>query len=361
MRPGWIAAAAISMFSLTALAAKAEDSAAWLKDRQARFAAYHAAHPSPDAEIAQIGAKTAALVAAAGPAGEIQAAVDHAPLSWRTSDKLIELWDGADYPETIAVPAGEFSMGSKAEEFDHRAYETPRHRVRIGYSMAVGKYHVTLGEFARFVADTGYDAGNQCFTSEEGRQPRPGRNWRNPSFEQTSTHAAVCINWKDAQAYVAWLSRKTGHAYRLLSEAENEYVNRAGSTTSYWWGEDASAACAYANEADADAKVRFPQLTANTCHDGYVFTAPEGSFKPNPFGLYDTASNVWSWLEDCFNDNYKGAPTDGSPSLTGDCSQRMLRPGSWSARPVLFRSALRIRYPVDVRVDDHGFRVARTL
>jgi formylglycine-generating enzyme required for sulfatase activity len=353
--------AAIVMLSLAASAARADDTARWIKDRQARFEAYRAVHPNPYAEVATLKMRTAALVAMAGPIGGLQAAVDRTPVSWPASDHPIELWDGADDPDMIVVPAGEFSMGSKVGEYDHRSWETPRHRVRLGYSFAVGKGPVTVGEFARFVADTGYDAGDQCFTSEGDPQPRMGRNWRSPSFDQTGEQPAGCLNYADAQAYIAWLSKKTGHAYRLLSEAEAEYVNRAGSTTVFWWGDDPTEACAFANGADADALAHFPQLTANTCRDGYVFASPIGRFKPNAFGLYDTTGNVWSWLADCWNETYDGAPTDGSANLAGDCSQRLMRGGSWSARPALLRSALRIRYPVAVRVDDHGFRVARTL
>ncbi len=265
-----VVAAALAAFALTSIAARADDAAAWLRDRQGRFAAYRAAHPNPDAEIAGIKAKTAALVAAAGSAGALQAAVDRAPLSWRVSDKPLVLWDGPQFPQMIVIPAGEFTMGSKVGEYDHRAWETPRHRVRIANSFAVGQYPVTVGEFARFVAETGYDAGDQCFTSEGGQQPRSGRDWRRPSFDQTNDDPVGCLNYGDTLAYVAWLSKKTGHAYRLLSEAEAEYVNRAGSTTVFWWGDDPAAACAYANGADLDAQARFAQLTANSCHDGYV-------------------------------------------------------------------------------------------
>ncbi len=102
-------------------------------------------------------------------------------------------------------------------------------------------------------------------------------------------------------------------------------------------------------------------MRANTaCHDGYVFTSPVGSFKPNPFGLYDITGNAWSWLADCWNETYVGAPTDGSADMRGDCGQRTLRRGSWSARVTILRSAQRIRYDVGMRVDDHGLRVART-
>ena len=346
---------------LAALPVRADDLSAWLAGRQTRFAAFRAAHPRPDAEIARIKVATAARLAAAAPSADLQAGVDRPPIAWSPAGPRAELWDGAAYPEMVVVPAGENTMGSPLTEVNHQTYEDPRHRVRITHAFAIGKYPVTVGEFALFVAETHYDAGDHCFTSEPGEQPAPGRDWRKPSFDQTSAHPATCLNFKDAQAYVAWLSAKTGHPYRLPTEAEYEYATRAGTTTAYWWGDDPNAACAYANAADLDYKARFPDHTASTCHDGYVFTAPVGSFRPNPFGLYDMVGEGWSWLADCWSETYATAPVDGGADLGGDCAQRILRQGSWSARPTMQRSAGRIRYPIDIRVDDHGFRVARSL
>ena len=345
MGQAWVRSAVLTALALSALAsatARADDAAAWLKNRQVRFAAYRAAHPNPDAEIAAIKAKTTA---------------------WKTTAKPLELWDGADLPEMIVVPAGEYAMGSPDSEPNHQKNESPRHQVRIGYAFAVGKYLVTVGEFARFAAETHHDAGDQCLTMEGGGlDSRTGRDWRHVGFDQTENHPAVCMSYGDALAYVAWLSKTTGHAYRLLSEAEAEYVNRAGSSTAYWWGDDPAAACAYANGADLDAKARLPRLSANTaCHDGYVFTSPVGSFKPNPFGLYDTTGNAWSWTADCANDSYAGAPTDGSANTTGDCSQHVLRGGSKLNDPSYLRAARRIWHLNGARSFNHGFRVARTL
>ena len=315
---GLVVAATIAS-GLMALGARADEQSDWLKARQVRFTAFQAAHPHPEAELVQIKAKTAALLAAAKVMDP--AAVDKPALTWKAAEHPVELWDGPDLPQMVVVPAGEFSMGSPPAEFNHQSYEAPLHRVRIAYSFAVGKYPITVGEFARFAAETGYDAGDSCYTSESGPQPRSGRSWRQPSFPQTADHPAVCLNWNDAQAYAAWLTKKTGHDYRLLSEAEYEYVNRAGSQTSYWWGEDPAAACLNANGADLDALARFSQMRSNTaCHDGFVFTSPVGSFRPNPFGLYDITGNAWSWLEDCWNDEielflYRQTPSDRKLAL----------------------------------------------
>lgn len=341
--------------------AKAGEPSAWFKDRQGRFAAYRAAHPDPDAGIAAIKAKTATLLAGAPPMEP--AALDRPPITWTTADKSRALWDGPDLPEMVVVPAGEFTMGSPDAEAGHQTSESPRHRVRIAHAFAVGKYLVTVGEFARFVAATHYDAGDQCLTMEGGGlDSRKGRDWRHVGFEQTDQHPVLCMSYGDAEAYIAWLSKMTGHAYRLLSEAEAEYVNRAGTTTAYWWGDDPAAACAYANGADLDAKAQLPQLSANTaCHDGYVFTSPVGRFRPNPFGLYDTTGDAWSWTADCANDSYVGAPTDGSANLGGDCGQHILRGGSKLNDPTYLRAARRIWHLNDVRSFNHGLRVARTL
>ena len=147
--------------------------------------------------------------------------------------------DCSECPEMVVVPAGEFIMGSPKDEEDRLSDEGPQHAVTIARPFAVGKFHVTVDQFAAFVADTGYDAGSECWTVEIGSgEFRRGRSWRNPGFVQAGSHPAVCISWEDAKAFVAWLSRKTGKGYRLLSEAEWEYVARAGTTTRYFFGND---------------------------------------------------------------------------------------------------------------------------
>ena len=162
----------------------------------------------------------------------------------------------------------------------------------------------------------------------------------------------VCVNWEDAQAYVKWLSRETGQFYRLLSEAEWEYVARAGTETTYWWGGDSwldDSPSDYANHNGTDGA------------DRWVNTAPVGSFKANPFGVFDTAGNIWEWVEDCWNDSYRGAPNDGSAWESGECSRRVWRGGSWLSNPGFLRSAFRSRHFTGNRDYGNGFRLARTL
>jgi formylglycine-generating enzyme required for sulfatase activity len=229
-------------------------------------------------------------------------------------------------PEMVVVPAGSFTMGSPASEAGRSYNEGPQHSVTIAKPFAAGKFHVTVDQFAAFVAETGYDAGGwKCsvWISSGGREnwvDLEGSSWRNPGFAQTGSHPAICLNWNDAKAYVAWLSGKTGRSYRLLTEAEWEYAARAGTSTGYFFGDDAKDLCRYGNGADPDLSVP-PILRAKVfpCSDGYAYTAPVGAFSPNGFGLYDVHGNAWQWLEDCWHGSYSGAPADGSAWRSGDC------------------------------------------
>jgi len=252
-------------------------------------------------------------------------------------------------PEMVAIPPGSFTMGTPASESGHKASEEPQHLVTIGYSFAVGKFDVTRDEFAAFVNVTGYKAeGDGCFDTI-------GTNWQSPGMDQTGSDPVVCISLGDAQAYMVWLSQKTGHAYRLLSESEWEYAARAGTTTAYWWGD--AVGVGNANCGDCGSKWDNRQ------------TSPSGLFQPNPFGLYDMNGNVWQWTADCYNFQYNGAPNDGSAWASGDCDNRVLRGGSWdvpakevraAARFIARAAAGRIPSGFDRYQSDIGFRVART-
>ena len=179
----------------------------------------------------------------------------------------------------------------------------------------------------------------------------------------------INVSWDDAKKYVAWLSSMTGKDYRLLSEAEWEYAARAGTRTAYSFGNSyppSKRICEYANFADIsyDRQAKRQGIsvtTSDVCDDGYVWTAPVGSYKPNAFGLYDMHGNVFQWTEECYADNYEGASADGSPSAIEDCKLRVCRGGSWSFHPDHLRSARRFKTPPGVRDNWLGFRVGRTL
>ncbi len=230
------------------------------------------------------------------------------------------LRDCDECPELVAVPRGSYRMGPSLSV----------HRVVIGEPFAVGMYEVTFDEWEACVRGGGCN-GYRPDDEGWGRGRRP----------------VVNVDWGDAKAYVEWLSRETGKEYRLLSESEWEYVARGGSRTRYHWGDS----------------IRQNRANCNGCGSRWdnERTAPVGSFGANGFGLYDVHGNVWEWVEDCWNDDYVGAPSDGSAWESGQCRRRVLRGGSWSYIPWLLRSANRNWLASGIRFNNVGFRVARTL
>ncbi len=265
-------------------------------------------------------------------------------------------------PEMVVVPAGSFTMGSPDGEKDRGSDEGPQHVVTIHQPFAVGKFHVTVAQFDAFVRETGYSASTTCFKWPSG--PING-SWRDPGFTQEGSHPVVCISRNDAHAYVAWLAKKAGRPYRLLSEAEFEYAARGrtspGSYSRFWFGDSENDLCKYGN--GADQKMRDDIQTVSwgvTCNDGHAYTSPVGSYRPNAFGLYDMTGNAWQWTEDCYHKTYTDAPSDGSPWTTAcDESARVLRGGAWNFDPPKLRAAKRTWNTGEVH--DSGFRVARTL
>jgi formylglycine-generating enzyme required for sulfatase activity len=266
-------------------------------------------------------------------------------------------------PEMVVIPTGEFVMGSAETEEGRRSDEGPRHHVRIPHPFAIGKIKISVDQFETFVQATGHPVGSTCYGRNGDKWIElQGLSFRSPGFAQTGAHPAVCVAWNDAKAYVAWLSRTTGKPYRLLTEAEWEYAARAGSTTRYHFGNDERDACRYGNGADQTARRSLPKSWVyNSCSDGHVYTAPGGSFAANAFGLHDMLGDAWQWLEDCYHDNYEGAPADGSAWTHGDCNRRVLRGGSWGSGPKNLRSAVRYWVTPGQYSSDNGFRVARTL
>ena len=276
--------------------------------------------------------------------------------------------DCPECPEMVAVPAGSYRMGSPSYEQGRRKDEGPVHEVTIAAPFAIGRHEVTVAEFTRFKDAEGDLPADYCVAYDEGGEwgewrPRMGGGWHDPGFDQSGRHPVTCVSWHSARAYAAWLSWKTGEQYRLPSESEWEYAARAGTATARPWGEGESRQCRHANGSDASTEERYSDWTwrVASCRDGHVHTAPTGSFAANGWGLHDMLGNVWEWTEDCWNDSYAGAPSDGSASGHGDCSHRVLRGGSWSNGPTVLRAAARNRAPTDDRSDVVGFRVARTL
>jgi formylglycine-generating enzyme required for sulfatase activity len=274
----------------------------------------------------------------------------------------------------VVLPAGSFVMGSPDSELGRDPDEGPQRTVTVPAGLAVGRTAVTRGEFAAFVAATGYrtEAENNVASSgcavlnrvTSSPEWRSGTSWRNPDFSQSDDHPVVCVSWNDAQQYVGWLNRSSGlTGWRLLTESEYEYAARAGSTTRFAWGNDEASQCAHANGADAALRREVPGLkqTVAACDDGYAFTAPVARFRANGFGLFDMNGNGSSWVQDCYVDNYRSAPNNPGAVEGGACSQRVLRGGGWYVNPRWLRSAKRVRDSPGVRYIVSGFRVARTL
>ncbi len=271
-------------------------------------------------------------------------------------------------PDMVNVKAGCFQMGSPDNEAGRYADEK-QHKVCVK-GFAIGKQEVTVAEFRAFVDASGYrtdaekDTGGNsgCYAAKPdgGFDYVSGRSWRDPGFPQGDRYPVVCVSWNDALAYTQWLSKQTGQRFRLPSEAEWEYAARGkAKDTAYFWGEDANAACRYANVADQSAKKRYPAWPVFACDDGFVYTAPVGSFQANPLGLVDILGNVWEWTCSGYDKEYGGEETrcvDASAD-----ARRVLRGGSWYNEPRLVRSADRDWYTADTRDYGVGFRLAQDL
>ena len=257
-------------------------------------------------------------------------------------------------PEMLVVPEGEYMMGSPDDEADRNSNEGPQHRVKIPRHFAVSKLKVKREEFEKFVNETSYAGEDRCFTLEDGKvEERAGRSFRNPGFEQNGSHPAVCVDWDDAKAYVAWLSKKTGKLYRLLSESEWEYVARAGTKTPFWWGTSIST-----DEANYDGRSTHGGGSTGEYREK---TVPADMFKPNPWGLYQVHGNAMEWVEDCWNDSYQYGPSDDWMRVAGKCDVHVRRSGAWNTPAKMLRAAYRDNRKTGNRASNTGFRVARTL
>jgi formylglycine-generating enzyme required for sulfatase activity len=232
-------------------------------------------------------------------------------------------------PEMVVIPAGSFQMGDIQGGGDKD--EVPVRTVKIQKAFAISRYEVTFEEYDRFATATGrqlpHDEG-------WGRDRRP----------------VINVSWQDAVEYAKWLPGQTGKRYRLPTEAEWEYAARAGTMTVYWWGNE----------------MRSGMANCDGCGSQWdnKQTSPVGSFKPNPLGLYDKAGNVWEWVEDCWHNNYNGAPTNGSSwrkENDGDCSQRVIRGGSWLDGVVVLRVSNRGSTKADIGSSLIGFRLAHDI
>ena len=233
------------------------------------------------------------------------------------------LRSGAEGPEMVVIPAGRFRMGCVSGT-DCSDAEKPVHEVVIARPFALSKYEITFKDFDQFT----YPFKMGLHDLDHG--------W----------HPVANVMWDCANEYALWLSEQTGKRYRLPTEAEWEYAARAGSKTAYFWGNDIGRNRANCYE---------------NCGDRWEATAPAGSFPANAWGLHDMHGNVNEWVQDCWNDSYSGAPSDGSAWMSGDCDRRVVRGGSFYFFPIGVRSAFRDEDPRAYRHNFQGFRLARDL
>lgn len=273
--------------------------------------------------------------------------------------------------EFVYIEAGTFMMGSPPLEDGRDDYET-QHRVTLTKGYWMQTKEVTVAQFRKFVAATGYktdaekNAGGKegSYVLAKGKDGkwtwgyRAGYSWRNPGFDQTDDMPVCCVSWNDAKAFIAWLNEQTGKTYGLPSEAQWEYAARGGSSTARFWGEDPEDACAYANVGDLsrNGTFRWNRSNSHNCKDGYFWTSPVGSFQRNGFGLCDMIGNLLEWCQDWYGEYPNAAVTDPTGSSTGKL--RVVRGGSWSNSAGLCRSAFRGGSTPDDRDSNDGFRLA---
>lgn len=252
--------------------------------------------------------------------------------------------DCKNCPEMVVLPAGKFTMGTPETEVGREPDEGPMHEVTFAKAFAMSRFQITAGEWDSYVKETGVKIANG--------DTRPGRECvaSKPRYKQEPRQPAVCMDFADVQAYVAWLSKKTGQNYRMVSEAQREYAARAGSTGPFPFPFDAEGEYSIAKHANTYGPT-----------DGYSFSSPVGSYPPNAFGVYDMHGNVYEWIADCEHPNYVGAPTDGSAWVEPGCESYNIRGNDWGEAPVFSRSGNRNNIYPSTRGDWIGFRVVRDL
>ncbi|MAZ19083.1 MAG: hypothetical protein CL535_22500 [Ahrensia sp.] len=307
-------------------------------------------------------------------------------------------------PEMVEIPKGSFQMGATDAEQENPFIgfvpeEHPRHEVTIAYPFAIGRYEVTVAEFDAYVRETGAEVGGICgvrlietgplaqkFTGTRHTESSAeiygpyfvyitDGSYKQPGLSVTPRQPAVCVSRQEVTAYLAWLREKTGKGYRLPTEAEWEYAARAGTRTVAFWGDDLDHACGYANFADKASGYQAGE--ASPCAEAVRpdWTAEVGSYRPNPWGLYDMAGNVQEMVQDCWSPGYDTTPRDGSPARQSGCQLFIARGGDYEMLHVSMRASERLTFgydpqldmvqgpneALDIRSNVVGFRVALSL
>jgi formylglycine-generating enzyme required for sulfatase activity len=303
----------------------------------------------------------------------------------------------------VPLPPGSFMMGvsrKEARKLQYVQWAEPQHKVTIAYPFAIGRFEVTVEEFDAYVKETGAKVGGKCairvmesgpYAFKYSGTPVPGGDktpsapyeiyigdgsYAQPGLPVTGRQPAGCVSRNEIKAYLDWLGGKAGKHYRLPTEAEWEYAYRAGTDTMNYWGDDFRKTCEYANFADR--KSGYQAAPAASCAERIHpdWTAEVGSYKPNPWGLYDMGGNTQETVEDCMHESYVGAPADGSPWTEPDCALFVARSGDYELTQFSMRAAERLIFGYvenaddgmwtredgsDERFNNMGFRVAVSL
>lgn len=268
---------------------------------------------------------------------------------------------GAVGPDMVIVPDGSFIMG---DQHGVGAPNEQAHEVHINQPFAIGKFEITVGQFREFIEATDYvtsaEQGEGCFTFGEDKKWNVFQDagWDQPHFYQSDKHPVVCVSWHDAVAYTNWLSEQSGQQYHLPTEAQWEYVARAGTHTNFWWGNGLD------SDLDSDLGSDNVKCTQANCCLSQTWmekqTLPVGSYQANNFGVYDTAGNVWEWTASNYTTQYNGEELESADVLQLD-TMRALRGGSWYSFQSDTRAARRGKNWSRDKFSTIGFRVARVI
>ncbi|MBF0278971.1 MAG: formylglycine-generating enzyme family protein [SAR324 cluster bacterium] len=257
----------------------------------------------------------------------------------------------------IRIKPDQFEMGNKKGHED----EQPVRLVHITKPFYISDHEVTVLEFAEFVESTGYKTeveqreGCYFWTGKKFVQEKD-KNWKNPGFSQQDDHPVVCVSWNDTQAFIEWKNQlHSNYQVRLCREAEWEYAAKGKSETPYFWGDETSKTCEYANGGDLEYREKYPLFLAIKCNDGFANTGPVKSFQKNPFGLYDMSGNVLEWVQDWYGKYPDGEIDDPKGPFKG--SRRVGRGGSWYNSADSLRSTHRVSNLPHVGGSIFGFRL----
>ncbi len=258
-------------------------------------------------------------------------------------------------PDMAVISPASFQMG-EYRDYGYGPMDGPTHNVTFTKPFAIARHEVTLGEFRKFVAETGHRSEGICnvYEKDANWHVDPKRNWADPGFRQDENHPVVCVSWNDTQAYIAWLNKKTGQSYRLPNEAEWEFISSQGGVGS---GSDGAVT-------HDDANIGKPECCGGETggHDVWIRTAPVGSFAKDRSGLYDVRGNVWEWMADCYEPTYEGAPVDGTERrLCKAMTHAPIRGGSYGDSAEYQSSKIRLRGPLGEGYFTTGFRLALSM